>query len=84
MQISDEVHLRHLTVDEAVIKLDKYLHDAYVSGLSRVRVIHGKGTGTLRIMVDRELSRHPLVSSYRPGGKGEGGAGVTVVEFTSK
>ena len=84
MTISDEVHLRHMTVDEALIKLDEYIHEAYMSGLSSVKVVHGKGTGTLRVMVDRELSRHPLVSSYRRGRKGEGGVGVTVVEFTSK
>ncbi|MFC2070479.1 Smr/MutS family protein [Chloroflexota bacterium] len=84
MSISDEVHLRHLTVDEALLKLDKYIHDAYIAGFNQVRVVHGKGTGTLRLMVRRELAGHPLVSSYRPGGKGEGGAGVTVVEFTAK
>lgn len=81
MTVSDEVHLRHLTVDEALIKLDEYIHEAYMAGLNSVKVVHGKGTGTLRIMVDRELARHPLVSSYRRGRKGEGGAGVTVVEF---
>ncbi len=84
MPVTDEVHLRHLTVDEAFLKLDKYLHDAFVAGFSRVRVVHGKGTGTLRLMVRRELAGHPLVSSYRPGGYGEGGAGVTVVEFTKR
>ncbi|MFC1900858.1 Smr/MutS family protein [Chloroflexota bacterium] len=81
MTISDEVHLRHLTVDEALIKLDEYIHSAYMAGLNNVRIVHGKGTGTLRVMVDRELARHPLVSKYRRGGRGEGGAGVTVVEL---
>ena len=84
MSVSDEIHLRHLTVDEALIKLDKYLHDAYVAGLLQVRVIHGKGTGTLRQMVRRELAGHPLVSSYRAGEYGEGGAGVTVVVFEDR
>lgn len=72
-----------MTVDEALPKLDRFLHDAYMAGLYRVSVIHGKGTGTLRLAVRRELARHPLVSSYRPGGRGEGGAeGVTIVELT--
>ncbi|MFC2038591.1 Smr/MutS family protein [Chloroflexota bacterium] len=79
--ISDEVDLHRLTIDEAAEKLDKYLHDAYVAGYSSVRVVHGKGTGVLRIMVSRELAGHPLVSSHRPGGRGEGGDGVTVVEL---
>ena len=84
MTFSDEVHLRHLTVDEALIKLDNYIHKAYMAGLSSVKVVHGKGAGILRVMVERELARHPLVNSYRRGEKGEGGAGVTVVEFTSR
>jgi DNA mismatch repair protein MutS2 len=80
----DEVHLRRLTVDEALLKLDKYLHDAFVAGLYQVRVVHGKGTGTLRRIVREQLARHPLVKSYRPGNYGEGGAGVTMVELTLK
>ena len=80
--ISDEVHLRHLTVDEALLKLDKYLNDALMAGLHQIRVVHGKGTGTLRQETHRTLAKHPLVKSYRLGGYGEGGAGVTIVELT--
>ncbi|MDP2730021.1 MAG: Smr/MutS family protein [Dehalococcoidales bacterium] len=80
----NEVRLRHLTVDEALEKLDQYLHDAFVAGLYQVKVIHGKGTGTLRQVVRAELAKHPLVKSYRPGKYGEGEAGVTVVELASK
>ena len=79
-----EVHLRRLTVDEALLKLDQYLNDAFVAGLVQVRVIHGKGTGTLRRAVREKLATHSLVKSYRPGGYGEGGIGVTVVELASK
>ena len=80
----DEVHLRRLTVDEALPKLDQFLHDAFMDGLYQVRVIHGKGTGTLRQVVRKQLDSHPLVKSYRPGGYGEGGAGVTMVELADK
>lgn len=80
----DEVHLRHLTVDEALLKLDKYLNDAFMAGLYQIRVVHGKGTGTLRRVVQEQLAKHPLVKSYRPGEYGEGGNGVTVVELASK
>jgi len=80
----DEVHLRHLTVDEALLKLDQYLDDAFMAGLYQVRVIHGKGTGTLRRVVRERLAEHSLVKSYRPGGYGEGGGGVTIVELAEK
>ena len=80
----NEVHLRHLTVDEALLKLDKHLNDTFMTGLYQVRVIHGKGTGTLRQVVRELLAKHPLVKSYRPGGYGEGGAGVTIVKLAQK
>ena len=80
----DEVRLRHLTVDEALPKLDQYLHDAFMAGLYQVRVIHGKGTGTLRRVVQERLAKHSLVKSYRPGDYGEGGDGVTIVQLADK
>ena len=80
----NELHLRRLTVDEALLKLDQYLDNAFMTGLYQVRVVHGKGTGTLRQAVREQLAKHPLVKSYRPGNYGEGGAGVTIVELVSK
>ena len=77
--VTNELHLRRLTVDEALLKLDKYLNDALVAGLYQVTIIHGKGTGKLRQVVRRQLAQHPLVKSHRPGEYGEGGAGVTIV-----
>jgi DNA mismatch repair protein MutS2 len=79
--ITDEVRLRQLTVDEALLKLDKYLNDAVMAGLYQVRVIHGKGSGTIRQIARAYLAKHPLVKSYRAGGYGEGGDGVTIVEL---
>ena len=84
MSSTDELHLRRLTVDEALLKLDKYLDDAFLAGLCQVKVIHGKGTGTLRRVVREQLARHPLVKLYRPAGYDEGGAGVTIVELVPK
>lgn len=80
----NEVSLRRLTVDEALLKLDKYLNDAFMARLYQVRVVHGKGTGTLRQVVHKMLARHPLVKSYRLGVYGEGEAGVTIVELAQR
>jgi len=81
---SDELRLRYLTVDEAIPRLERFLHDTYMTGLNRVKIIHGKGTGTLRLSVRRELTHHSLVKSFRPGDNWEGGEGVTIVEFSEK
>lgn len=75
-----EIDVRGETVDDALLRIDKYLDDAVLSGLRRIVVIHGKGTGTLRDAVRRHVSRHRQVASYQVGGHGEGGDGVTVLE----
>jgi len=80
----NELSLRHLTVDEALFRLDRYLNDAFMAGLYQVRIVHGKGTGTLRQAVQRVLARHPLVKSFRLGVYGEGEAGVTVVKLVRR
>ncbi|MBO8142839.1 MAG: Smr/MutS family protein [Firmicutes bacterium] len=81
--VSPEVHLRGMTVDEALAVLEKYLDDAVLAGLSAVRVIHGKGTGTLRRAIQDYLRGHPAVESWRLADTSAGGAGVTVVELRS-
>lgn len=77
--ISTEVDVRGLMVDEAWPVVDKYLDDAYLSGLKQVTIIHGKGTGALRTAIMQRLKRHPHVEAQRPGTFGEGEMGVTVV-----
>jgi DNA mismatch repair protein MutS2 len=84
MKPESELHLRQLTIDEALFRLDKYLNDAFMAGLTSVSIIHGKGTGTLRQAVREQLAHHPLVRSYRPAGYGEGGEGVTIAELARK
>lgn len=79
--ISAEINLIGKTVDEALIELDKYLDDAYLSHLSTVRVVHGKGTGALRNAVQSHLRRVKYVDSFHLGEYGEGDAGVTIVQF---
>ncbi|MCR5098095.1 MAG: endonuclease MutS2 [Lachnospiraceae bacterium] len=79
--ISPELMLIGMTVDEAVMKLEKYIDDACLSHLTQVRIVHGKGTGALRNAVHDSLKRNRLVTSYRLGEFGEGDAGVTIVEL---
>lgn len=79
--ISTEIKLLGMTVDEAIDALDKYLDSAYLSSVSIVRVVHGKGTGLLRKGIHNYLKTHPHVKSYRLGVYGEGDTGVTIVEL---
>ncbi len=78
---SVELHLRGMRVEEVVPRLGQYLDDAYLAGLPFVRIVHGKGTGTLRKVVREILSEHPLVASFKTGELNEGGEGVTVVKL---
>jgi DNA mismatch repair protein MutS2 len=73
--------LRGARVEEALSALERYLEDASLAGLARVSVIHGLGTGALRDAVRSDAAAHPLVRAVRPGERGEGGDGVTVVEL---
>ena len=83
MTISPEINLIGKTVDEALPLLDKYLDDAYLAKLHQVTVIHGMGTGALRNAVQNHCKRCKYVESYRMGEYGEGGYGVTVINFKS-
>lgn len=79
--IAPEIMIRAMRVDEALPLVDKYVDDALVAGLSSVRIVHGKGTGTLRRVVWEFLESHPAVESFKLAEDPEGGAGVTVVKF---
>ncbi len=81
MNISPEINLLGLTVDDAIAKLDKYLDDAVLSHLSSVRIVHGKGTGALRKGIHEYLKKNPVVTSFRTGEYGEGEHGVTIAEL---
>lgn len=79
--ISSEINVIGLNVDEATFLIDKYLDDCAISKLSPVRIVHGKGTGKLRQGIHAYLKTNPHVKSYRLGTFGEGEMGVTVVEL---
>ena len=61
--------------------MDKALDQAVMAERTLVRVVHGFGSGALRRAVAILLHDHPHVASFRAGGAGEGGGGVTVVEL---
>lgn len=81
MTFSPELNVMGKTVDEACFEIDKYLDDAVLAHISRVTIIHGKGTGALRKGIWAYLKKHPLVQSYRSGEFGEGEYGVTIVDL---
>jgi DNA mismatch repair protein MutS2 len=79
--VSLQLDLRGARAEEALAVLDRYLNDAAVAGVDRLRIVHGKGTGALRTAVRDVLSRHPLVRTHEPAGAAEGGDGATIVRL---
>jgi len=77
--VKTELHLLGYTVDEALEAVDKYLDDAFLASLPKVRIVHGKGTGALRQGIHEGLIGHPLVTSFELAPRSEGGDGATVV-----
>ncbi len=76
--VGEEIDLRGRTIDEALPSVDEYLDHAARAGRPRVRIIHGKGTGTLRRAVRDFMDGHPLVKGYETAVAAEGGEGVTI------
>ncbi len=74
-----ELMIRMMRVEEALPALEKYLDDALLAGYESIRIVHGKGTGTLRKVVHEYLSQHPQVKAFRLASAHEGGEGVTIV-----
>ena len=80
--MSTEVDLRGMDSVEAICVLERYLDEAMRSNLQSVRIIHGKGTGTLRAAVQQSLRKNKFVKKFRLGVYGEGEDGVTIAEFS--
>ena len=79
--VSSEINVIGMNVDEAIFVIDKYLDDCSIAKLSPVRIVHGKGTGKLREGIHKYLKNNPHVKSFRLGTFGEGEMGVTIVEL---
>jgi DNA mismatch repair protein MutS2 len=80
-RVSMELDLRGKRADEVEPALDAYLNDAVQSSITEARIIHGIATGTVRSIVREFLASHPLVKSFRPGERDEGGDGATIVRL---
>ena len=79
--ISPEINVIGQNVEDAIYVIDKYLDNCVMSGISPIRIVHGKGTGKLREGIHQYLKKHSHVKSFRIGTFGEGEMGVTVVEL---
>lgn len=79
--ISTSIDVRGKNMDDAVMDVEKYIDDAFISGLNEVTVIHGRGEGILRKGIHDMLRRHKNVKDFRKGNYNEGGDGVTVIKL---
>jgi DNA mismatch repair protein MutS2 len=78
---TEEINLIGSTVEEATERVDKFLDDAALAHITRVRIIHGHGTGALRKGLGEFLKTHPLVAKQSFEAEDRGGKAVTVVEL---
>jgi len=76
-----ELNLIGKTTDEAAELTDKFLDEAFLNGLSELRIIHGHGTGALRKAIAELLKEHPHVARFAPAAQDKGGSGATIVEL---
>ena len=79
-KVEREISLRGMRVEEASSRVDGFLDDATLAGLSTVRILHGTGSGALRSAIRELLVRHPLVKSFGPDPELRSDS-VTVVEL---
>jgi len=79
--VPTEINVIGHTVDEASSKVERFVDQAFLAGLPRVRVVHGSGMGILRKALRQLLQKHPHVSSVVEAPQNEGGGGATLVEL---
>ncbi len=76
-----ELNVIGQTTDQAVDAVDKFLDEASIASLVKIRIIHGHGTGALRKAITELLKDHPHVSRFSQAPYDQGGAGATIVEL---
>ncbi|HBL41263.1 MAG TPA: endonuclease MutS2 [Ruminococcaceae bacterium] len=79
MSADTRLDLRGMTVDDALLEIDRFIDYGLRTGLSEFTIIHGKGTGALRTATQNYLRKSTYVKSFRLGTFGEGENGVTIV-----
>lgn len=83
-EVSTSINVIGKNLDDAIMDVDKYLDDAYISGLSEVTIIHGRGAGILREGLTQMFKSHKHVDTFRKGSYTEGGDGVTVCTLSAR
>ncbi len=78
-EVPFQLDLRGMRRDEALERLEQYLEDASLTGLSQARIVHGKGTGAIRQAVRETLRRSAHVTRFAPEPDASGGDGATQV-----
>lgn len=76
-----DLDVRGMRGDEALNAVMYFIDDACLVGMSRVRILHGKGNGILRQLIRQYLATVPSVTSFRDEHVQFGGAGITVVDI---
>lgn len=84
IDVPNEIMLRHKLKETAISELDKYIDQAILAKLGRIKIIHGKHGGVLRNAVHEYLSSHPYVKEYNIADYTEGGLGVTIAILGKK
>lgn len=82
LNFHQDLDVRGMRGDEALNAVTYFIDDAILVGMSRVRILHGKGNGILRQLIRQYLATVPNVSSYHDEHVQFGGAGITVVDIT--
>ena len=78
LTISTEINLIGQTTDEASVALEKYIDDAYLAHMEKIRIIHGRGTGALKSAVAKVLQKSKYIKSFESAPFNEGGYGATI------
>ena len=81
LNFKQDLDVRGMRGEEALNAVMYFIDDATLVGMSRVRILHGTGTGILRQLIRQYLATVPAVTSYKDEHVQFGGAGITVVDL---